>query len=267
LPVDTVRLKARRHCYITAARLRQVGKRRTVACLSAPLPFRPRILPQPPATVTPDVVIAECGPQVGDPPTARAAERDGPPACPWATALRHTSPGRGAAQARRHRRRRAAPSAPAGMPLADPDEVLVLVLHNYRIMACRGTDRGALQASPMAVDTGAGPSLIRHDALAPNWRAHVTPQPATATLRLQDSNNRCLVTSGHIVLWFQAGGRLVSHGFLVVDDLSVDVILECHFLDEHAHAILPPDRRIRWCDRSATAILRGHPMGGTRAAV
>jgi len=137
-------------------------------------------------------------------------------------------------------------------------------LHNYRIMACLGTDRGALQASPMVVDTGAGPSFIRRDALAPSWRAHVTPQPAVATHRLRDANNRSLVTSGHIVVWVQAGARLVSHGFLVVDDLSVDVILGCDFIDEHAHAILPPDQQVRWRDGSATAILRGPLDDGDR---
>jgi len=137
-------------------------------------------------------------------------------------------------------------------------------LHNYRVMACLGTDKGALQASPTVVDTGAGPSLIRRDALAPACRAHVTPQPAAATLRLRDANNRRLVTSGHIVLWVQAGARLVSHGFLVVDDLSVDVILGCDFIDDHAHAILPPDQQSRWRDGSATAILRGPLDDGDR---
>jgi len=53
--------------------------------------------------------------------------------------------------------------------------------------------------------------------------------------------------------------------FLVVDDLSVPVILNCTFIDDNAHAILPQDRSIRWTDGSVTAILRRPLDDGDRS--
>jgi len=53
--------------------------------------------------------------------------------------------------------------------------------------------------------------------------------------------------------------------FLVVEDLLVPVILDCTFIDDNTHAILPQDRSIRWTDGSVTAILRGPLEDGDRS--
>jgi len=48
-------------------------------------------------------------------------------------------------------------------------EVLLFSLHNYRIVASLGLDKLSLRAFGVVVDTGAGPNLVRRNAIAPDW--------------------------------------------------------------------------------------------------
>jgi len=142
--------------------------------------------------------------------------------------------------------------------------VLLFSLHNYGIVASLGLDKLSFRAFGVVVDTGAGPNLVRLNALAPDWLRQVVTSKEEEQVRLRDANNARLRTSGTITLWLQTGARIVPVPFLVVDDLSVPVILGCTFIDDKAHAILPQDRSIRWTDGSVTAILRGPLNDGDR---
>jgi len=143
--------------------------------------------------------------------------------------------------------------------------VLLFSLHNYGIVASLGLDKLSLVAVRVVVDTGAGPNLVRRSALAPDWLRQVVTCNEEERIRLRDTNNARLRTSGTVTLWLLTGARIVPVTFLVVDDLSGPVILCCTFIDDNAHAILPQDRSIRWMDGSVTAILRGPLDDGDRS--
>jgi len=143
--------------------------------------------------------------------------------------------------------------------------VLLFSLHNYRIVASLRLDKLSLRAFGVVVDTGAGPNLVRRDALAPDWLSQVVTTKEEEMVRLRDAISARLRTSGTVTLWLQKGARIVPVPFLVVDDLSVPVILGCTFIDDNAHAILPQDRSILWTDGSVTAILRGPLDDGDRS--
>jgi len=115
------------------------------------------------------------------------------------------------------------------------------------------------------VDTGAGPNLVRRNAVAPEWLRKVVTSKEEEGVRLRDVNNARLRTSCIVMLWLQTSARIVPVIFLVVEDLSVPVILGCTFIDDNAHAILLQDRSIRWTDGSVTAILRGPLDDGDRS--
>jgi len=51
--------------------------------------------------------------------------------------------------------------------------VLLISLHDYRIVASLGLDKLSLRAFGVVVDTGAGPNLVRRNALASDWLRQV----------------------------------------------------------------------------------------------
>jgi len=144
-------------------------------------------------------------------------------------------------------------------------EVLLFSLHNYRIVASLGLDKLSLLAFGVVVDTGAGPNLVRRNALAPDWLRQVITSKEEGQVCLRGANNVRLRTSGTGTLWLQTGARIVPVPFLVVDNLSAPVILGCTFINDNAHAILPQDRSIHWTDGFVTAILRGPSDDGDRS--
>jgi len=118
-------------------------------------------------------------------------------------------------------------------------------LHNYKISASLGRHASNMNASTVVVDTGAGASVVRPEALPDGWDEAITPHPPGAGIRLRDANGNQLVTSVTISLLFRAGGLCVPCMFQVVANPSVPVLLGCDFLDAHAHAILQSDQAVR----------------------
>jgi len=47
--------------------------------------------------------------------------------------------------------------------------VLLFSFHNHRIVASLGFDKLSFFAFGVIVDTGAGPNLVRRNALSPDW--------------------------------------------------------------------------------------------------
>ena len=149
------------------------------------------------------------------------------------------------------------PPHPKSAPAPEKAEMLLGALHNYKITASLGRHASNMIASSVGVDTGAGASVIRPEALPDGWHEAITLHSPGDGLRLRDANGNQLVTSGTISLLFRAGGLSVPCTFQVVANLSVPVLLGCDFLDAHAHAILPSDQAVRWRDGTASAIVRG----------
>ena len=112
------------------------------------------------------------------------------------------------------------PDAPSG-----GGEVLLFILHNYRIVASLGLDKLSFIALGVVVDKGAGPNLVRRRALAPDWLRQVVAPKEEEQVRLRDANNTRLRTSGTVTLWLQTSARIVPVAFLVVDDQLVPVII------------------------------------------
>jgi len=130
-------------------------------------------------------------------------------------------------------------------PAPEKAEILLGALHNYKISASLGRHASNMIASTVVVDTGAGASVVRPEALPDGWDEAITPHPPGAGIRLHDANGNQLVTSVTISLLFRAGGLCVPCMFQVVANLSVPVLLGCDFLDAHAHAILQSDQAVR----------------------
>jgi len=128
-----------------------------------------------------------------------------------------------------------------------------------------GLEKLSLVAFVVVVDTGAGHNLVRRSALAPDWLCQVATSKKEEQVRLRNVNNAWLRTSGTVALWLQTGARIVPVTFFVVDGLSVPVILGCTFIDDNAHAILPPDRSMLWTNGSVRKIRRGPLDDGDRS--
>jgi len=191
LPTDVVRLKAHRHWYITATRLRQVRKRRAATRFPPAPAFCPRILARPgkgsrAAAEVPDRPTVPAAPEatktVPPPPPVAASVLalghsdhrpwgggDGIPvdtpangACTGG-ALRLRLGGRALRERTRFRRHAAAIADTAGAPdtPSGGEKVLLFGLHNNRIVASLGLEKLSLVAFGVVVDTGAGPNLVR----------------------------------------------------------------------------------------------------------
>jgi len=56
-------------------------------------------------------------------------------------------------------------------------------------VASLGLDKLSLRAFGVVVDTGAGPNLVRRNALAPDWLRKVVTFEEEEQVRLRDANN------------------------------------------------------------------------------
>jgi len=174
-------------------------------------------------------------------------------------------------RARRERTRLPRRSAAVANTAMYPDpptgsgEVLLVSLHNYRVVALLGLEKLSLVTVGVVVDTGAGPNLVRRSALAPCWLRQKVPSNKDEQVRLRGANNARLRTRGTATLCLQTGARIVPMTCLVDEDLSVLVLLGFRLIDDNAHAILPQDLSIRGTDGSVTAILRKQLDDGDRS--
>ena len=130
-------------------------------------------------------------------------------------------------------------------PSSKEAEILLGALHNYKITASRRRHASNMVTSSVFIDTGAGASVIRREALPDEWHAAITPHDPGGGLQLRDANGNQLVTSGTVSLLFRAGGLCVPCTFQAVANLSVLALLGCDFLDTHAQATLPSDQAVR----------------------
>lgn len=116
----------------------------------------------------------------------------------------------------------------------------------------------------MVIDSGAGPTLIRRDALPPGALALVKEASEEGAIKLRDTSGARLLTSSSVSLSGKSCSRVAPCKYLLADDLSVPRILGCAFIDEKAQVILRSDENFRSMEGSCTCIFGGPGDRGDR---
>ena len=75
-------------------------------------------------------------------------------------------------------------------------------------------------------------------------------------IRIKDAGNRNVKIAGKITLTVMLGNRGGSISFYVIERLTTQVILGCHFCDKHVEAIKPRQRLVEMDDGTTVPILR-----------
>ncbi len=104
------------------------------------------------------------------------------------------------------------------------------------------------------LDTGAGSSFIRKDALSEEVQAVI--KPLGNEVRVRDANKRQLRLAGTVDLRVTIGNRDQLVTFYVAEQLATPVILGCDFCDEHIEAIKPRRRVVELVDGTTVPIIR-----------
>lgn len=102
------------------------------------------------------------------------------------------------------------------------------------------------------LDTGAGPNLIRMDAMDESWRTSINQM---APHGLRSAASTPLLVSGNVQLVTQIGQRVADTRFLVVDNLVVNVLLGTAFIGDNADSITPGEQLIRSMGSGSVVIL------------
>ena len=135
------------------------------------------------------------------------------------------------------------------------EQCMFLSRQNYKIRAYIGTSARALIQYITVVDTGAGSSFVKQEALSPEVLKTLKPLPEQ--VRVRDANNRRLNILGTVELNVRIGNRQDKVNFYVVERLATDFILGCDFCDKHVEAIRPRKRLIELDDGTTIPIVRG----------
>ena len=136
----------------------------------------------------------------------------------------------------------------------EPETVFVLAKRNYKVYAYLGLTKKSTNRYMVVLDTGAGSSFIRRNALPSEaWKLI---RPLHSTVRIRDANNRSLNIQGTVNLTCTVGGRSEIVTFYVVERLATEVILGCDYCDKHVESIRPRRRLVEMEDGSTVPIVR-----------
>jgi len=103
------------------------------------------------------------------------------------------------------------------------------------------------------LDTGAGPSIIRVDALPKGWEKRLHPRPHLP--HIVDANKNPISARGMVTLRLRSGGFATDVDFVVVQRLAVPVLLGTSFINSHVEAVYPRRQRVRWSTDASVPIL------------
>ena len=116
----------------------------------------------------------------------------------------------------------AARTSRAGPSPQDPKirvhRVLAAVYRQYAIPAALGFDDARIRLMTPKLDTGAGPSIIRADALPKGWKKRLRPRPHFP--HILDANKNPISARGKINLRLRSGGFATDVEFVVVKALD-----------------------------------------------
>jgi len=146
---------------------------------------------------------------------------------------------------------RAVPS-PQG-PKIRVHRVLAPVYRQYTIPAALGFDEARMGMMTPTLDTGAGPSIIRVDALPKGWEKRLHPRPHLP--HIVDANKNPISARGMVTLRLRSGGFATDVDFVVVQRLAVPVLLGTSFINSHVEAVYPRRQRVRWSTDASVPIL------------
>ena len=110
------------------------------------------------------------------------------------------------------------------------------------------------------IDTAAGPHLISRQLLSEEHLSKL--QTDRDLVNLVDANGQPLILQGAIPIPIIIGNYRVRLNFIVVKQLSADMILECDFLDHHTESIGTKSKTLSLSDGSRVPIYR-RPGGKT----
>ena len=131
--------------------------------------------------------------------------------------------------------------------------VLAPVYRQYTIPAALGFDEARMRLMTPTLDTGAGPSIIRVDALPKGWEMRLHPRPHLP--HIVDANKNPISARGMITLRLRSGGFATDVDFVVVQRLAVPVLLGTSFINRHVEALYPRRQRVRWSTDASVPIL------------
>jgi len=94
------------------------------------------------------------------------------------------------------------------------------------------------------LDTGAGPSIIRVDALPKEWEKQLHPRPHLP--HIVDTNRNPISARVMITLRLRSGGFATDVDFVVVQRLAVPVPLGTILNNRHVEALYPRRQHVRW---------------------
>jgi len=114
---------------------------------------------------------------------------------------------------------------------------LAPVYRQYIIPAALGFDEARMRLMTPTLDTGAGPSIIRSDALPKGWEKRLHPRPHLS--HIVDANRNRISARGMITLRLRSGGFAVDVDFVVVQRLALLVLLGTNFINRHVEALYP----------------------------
>jgi len=146
---------------------------------------------------------------------------------------------------------RAGPS-PQG-PKIRVHRVLAPVYRQNTIPAALGFDEARMRLMTPTLDTGAGLSIIRVDALPKGWEMRLHPRPHLP--HIVDANENPISAREMITLCLRSGGFATDFDFVVVQRLAVPVLLGTSFINRHVEALYPRRQRVRWSTDASVPIL------------
>ncbi len=135
-----------------------------------------------------------------------------------------------------------------------PGTCFILAKQNYKVRAMIGMSTQSMVELISVLDTGAGSSFIRKDALSEEVQAEI--KPLGNEVRVRDANKRQLRLAGTVDLKVTIGNRDQLVTFYVAEQLATPVILGCDFCDKHIEAIKPRRRVVELVDGTTVPIIR-----------
>ena len=156
-----------------------------------------------------------------------------------------------------------APKPDGTVPLADPGELVCLLRSkNYKITGSVGLTTEALRPFEIVIDTGAGPCVVREEAIPERWRKEIQEIPPGA---LSNASSQPMDTVGMIRLIVRLKNLPVPVEFYVVRSLAADVLLGTAYTDRYTKGIFPQpeDRCIRLTNGDVVPIVNPNPFGST----
>lgn len=127
---------------------------------------------------------------------------------------------------------------------------------NYKILADFCVHPNRSQRAVMIVDTGAGISCVRTDALKGDWQSAITKN---TKVRIRVANGSRLRIRRILPMWVRLSNQIVKEDFLVCDALPVPAILGTSFIDKNIEDVQVQRQRLLLIDGSVKPIIRAVP--------